>query len=424
MGQEDISTTDSCCGDPHGEPATTIEEALAAICAVIEPVNGSESVAVRSALGRILDQEVRSRIDVPAHTNSAMDGYAMRAADLPASGDASLRVLGTAWAGRPFADSVGAGTCVRIMTGAPVPDGADTVVMQEQVRTEGERIVVGAGHRPGQNVRQAGEDIRAGAVALNPGILLRPPHLGMIASLGVAEVRVRRRPRVAFFSTGDELQSVGTPLEEGQIYDSNRYTIFGMLERLGVDMVDMGVVPDSRERTEEAFRAAAAMADAIVTSGGVSVGEADYVTETLEKIGDVGFWKVAIKPGRPIAFGHVGNALFFGLPGNPVSAMVTFYQVVRPALVRLAGIEEPEPDLLVRATCRSTLRKKPGRKEFQRGKLSRDADGRYIVESTGFQGAGVLRSMAEANCFIVLPLDGGTVEPGDEVDVQPFSALC
>jgi molybdopterin molybdotransferase len=424
MPEEKQPAIDSCCADPHGAPVTTLEEALAGICARIEPVRGTESVAVRDALGRVLDEEVRSRIDVPAHTNSAMDGYAMAAGDLPESDQARLRLLGTAWAGRPFSGTVGAGECVRIMTGAPVPDGADTVVMQEQVEVDDDRVVIGSGHRPGQNVRKAGEDIRAGAIALSPGLLLRPSHLGMLASLGIAEVKVRRRPRVAFFSTGDELQSVGTPLGEGQIYDSNRYTIYGMLERLDVEIVDMGVVPDTRELIEDAFHSAASVADAIVTSGGVSVGEADYVTETIEKIGQVGFWKVAIKPGRPIAFGYVGDAMFFGLPGNPVSAMVTFYQVARPALIRLKGLTDPEPDLLVRATCRSKLRKKPGRKEFQRGKLSRDADGHYVVESTGHQGAGVLRSMAEANCFIVLPLEGETVEPGDEVDVQPFGALC
>lgn len=424
MREEKPPATDSCCADPHGAPVTTLEDALEEICARIDPVRGSETLAVRDALGRVLDEEIRSRIDVPSHTNSAMDGYAMSADELPDSGEASLQLIGTAWAGRPFDGRVGTGECVRIMTGAPVPDGADTVVMQEQVEADGDRVVIGNGHRPGQNVRKAGEDIRAGAVALSPGVLLRPSHVGMLASLGIAEVRVRRRPRVAFFSTGDELQAVGTPLGKGQIYDSNRYTIHGMLDRLDVEIVDMGVVPDDRDRIEEAFRSAAAVADAIVTSGGVSVGEADYVTETLERIGRVGFWKIAIKPGRPIAFGYVSDALFFGLPGNPVSAMVTFYQVARPALIRLKGLADPEPELLVRATCRSRLRKKPGRKEFQRGRLSRNPDGTYVVESTGFQGAGVLRSMAEANCFIVLPLEGETVEPGDEVDVQPFSALC
>ena len=424
MSEERPPATDSCCADPHGAPVTTLEQALEGICAAIEPVRGSESLAVRDALGRVLDEEIRSRIDVPSHTNSAMDGYAMSADELPESGLASLRLLGTAWAGRPFDGRVGPGECVRIMTGAPVPDGADTVVMQEQVEIDGDRVVIGSGHRPGQNVREAGEDIRAGALALSPGLLLDPSHLGMLASLGIAEVRVRRRPRVAFFSTGDELRPVGSPLGKGQIYDSNRYTIYGMLTRLDMEVHDMGVVPDERDLIEEAFRSAAAVADAIVTSGGVSVGEADFVTETLEKIGKVGFWKIAIKPGRPIAFGHVEDALFFGLPGNPVSAMVTFYQVARPALMRLRGMTEPEPDLLVRATCRSKLRKKPGRKEFQRGRLSVDGDGKYVVESTGHQGAGVLRSMAEANCFIVLPLEGGTVEPGDEVDVQPFRALC
>ncbi len=414
---------DPCSADPHGEPVLRLEDALARMLGEVVPVSGDETVLLRSGLGRVLAEDVKSAIDVPSHTNSAMDGYAVRAADLPTEGSVELTVVGTAWAGRPFAGRVGPGECARIMTGAPVPDGADTIVIQEHVSREQDRVGIGPGHRIGQHVRGAGEDIRAGHVALEAGTVLGPAHLGLLASVGVARVKVRRRPRIAFFSTGDELRDVGEPLDEGQIYDSNRYTIYGMLARLDVDIVDMGVIPDDRARIEQAFASAAGDADAVVTSGGVSVGEADYVGETLEKLGSVGFWKVAIKPGRPLAFGRVGNALFFGLPGNPVSVMATFYHLVRPALLKLKGIERHDPDVMVRAVCHSRLKKKPGRVEFQRGVLSRLADGSYAVETTGHQGAGVLRSMAEANCFIVLPLDGETVSPGDEVDVQPFSAL-
>jgi molybdopterin molybdotransferase len=296
--------------------------------------------------------------------------------------------------------------------------------MQEHVRVQDGRAWLEAGHRPGQHVRPPGEDIRRGQVALPAGIELRPAHLGLLASLGIEAVRVLRRPRVAIFSTGDELRSPGEALATGQIYDSNRYSLQGMLQRLGMEVVDLGVIRDTREDTLRAFEAAAARADAIVSSGGVSVGDADFVTETLQRHGQIGFWKVAMKPGKPIAFGHFGRACFFGLPGNPVSVMVTFYQVVRPALIALSGAQDPDPPILVRAVCTTRLRKKPGRLEFQRGVLERSASGAYSVRSTGHQGAGVLRSMGEANCFIIVPLEHGDVEPGTAVDVQPFAGLA
>jgi molybdopterin molybdotransferase len=411
------------CGG-HDDPAQTLQAALARISAEIRPVEGFETVATRDALDRVLYAPVHSTIDVPAHTNSAMDGYALDGAQLPTEGERSFRVIGTAWAGRPFHGAAGEGECVRIMTGAPLPAGADTVVMQEQVTREGAQATLGARHKPGQNVRFAGEDLKAGEIALDAGVLLRPAHLGMIASLGLSEVRVRRRPRVAFFSTGDELASIGEALGPGQIYDSNRYTLYGMLRRLGVEVIDLGVVRDRREDLEAAFLAAAAQADVVITSGGVSVGEADFVTETLDRIGEVGFWTVAIKPGRPIAFGHVAGALFFGLPGNPVSVMVTFYQLVQPALKLLQGIVAPDAPALLTAILASRLKKKPGRREFQRGVLKLGPDGSYRVEAAGRQGSGILRSMAQANCFIVLPEDCGNVEAGDEVQVQPFAGLC
>ena len=411
------------CGG-HDSAALRLEEARARMLAQIAPVEGHETVSVRDALGRVLAAEVVSTVDVPSHRNSAMDGYALAGAELPGEGEARFEVAGTSWAGRPFEGRTGPGRCVRIMTGAVVPEGADTVVMQEQVRREGGIAVIGAGHRPGDNVRPAGEDLRAGETALPAGTYLRPAQLGLIASLGVSEVRVRRRPRVAFFSTGDELRSVGEPLGEGQIYDSNRYTLHGMLTRLGVEVVDLGVVRDRPEELEAAFAGAARRADALITSGGVSVGEADFVTDTLDKLGEVGFWTVAMKPGRPIAFGRIGEAWFFGLPGNPVSVMATFYQLVQPALQRLSGIESPEPPLLLRARTAGKLKKKPGRLEFQRGVFRASPEGGYVVESTGHQGSGILRSMSEANCFIVLEQERGRVEAGEEVLVQPFQGLA
>lgn len=418
------SKTDAdCCADGHAGPALKVADALERILAEASPVSGAEKLAVRSALGRVLFADVVSRINVPPHTNSAMDGYALSGADLAAEDETCLEVIGIAAAGRPFAGAVGAGQCVRIMTGAPTPPGTDTVVMQEHVTRDGDTAILRAGQRAGQHVRQAGEDIGTGDVALHAGTLLMPAELGMLASLGVSEVSVRRRPRVAFFSTGDELMSVGEPLDVGQIYDSNRYTIYGMLTRLGVEVVDMGVVRDEQDTVEQAFEEAAGRADAIVTSGGVSVGDADYVTQTLEQTGSVSFWKVAMQPGRPFVFGRIGDALFFGLPGNPVSVMATFYQLVQPALQALAGMPNPAPPLTVTAVSAVPLRKKPGRREFQRGVLTRADDGRLLVGRAGYQGSGVLSSMSTANCFIVLPEDSGPVAEGDEVTVQPFAAF-
>lgn len=412
-----------CCADGHDGPALALEDALARILADVSPVSGAETVGVRDALGRVLDADVVSTIDVPAHTNSAMDGFALRGDDLLPDTETALDVIGTAAAGRPFRGLVAAGQCVRILTGAPLPEGADTVVMQEQVARDGDTAIIGAGQRPGQHVRRAGEDIARGDVALAAGALLMPAQLGMLASVGVGEVSVRRRPRVAFFSTGDELRSVGESLDAGQIYDSNGYTIYGMLSRAGVEVIDMGIVRDDPADIEKALSRAAAKADAIVTSGGVSVGDADYVKDTLEKTGSVGFWKVAMKPGRPLAFGRIGDALFFGLPGNPVSAMVTYYQLVQPALLALAGTPDRGQPLTVTAVLREPLRKKVGRREFQRGVLTRGADGRLYVQRAGQQGSGVLSSMNAANCFIVLPEESGPVSEGDEVTVQPFAGF-
>ncbi|HEX22637.1 MAG TPA: molybdopterin molybdenumtransferase MoeA, partial [Chromatiales bacterium] len=296
------------------------------------------------------------------------------------------------------------------------------VIMQENVTVEGERIIIGSGHKAGQNVRQAGEDLATGECVFSAGKLITPADLGMLASMGIAEVRVQRRVRVAFFSTGDELRSVGQPLGDGQIYDSNRYTLHGMLTRLGVELLDMGVIADRRDDIENAFQNAAQIADVLITSGGVSVGEADFVKETLEKIGEVNFWKIAMKPGRPLAVGRIGQCQFFGLPGNPVSAMVTFYQFVQPALQRLSGQAVPPP-LLLKARTTSKLKKAPGRIDYQRGWLETDDQGELVVQSTGQQGSGMLSSMGKANCFIVLPLESKGIEAGSVVTVQPFAGL-
>ncbi len=413
---------DPSCQDDSDPSSLSMDAAWERIRNDIQPVGGIERLSVRQALGRILAEDIRSTVDVPAHDNSAMDGYAMRGADLPSEGTVSLRLAGTALAGHPFTGTVGPGECVRIMTGAPMPADSDTVIIQEHADQADQRVHIGSGHTPGQNVRRAGEDLRLGETVFTPGTRIGPAELGVLGSLGLVEIAVRRRLRVAYFSTGDELQSAGSPLEPGQIYDSNRYTLYAVLQRLGVEATDMGVVPDTPQALEAAFRDAAEFADAIITSGGVSVGEADFVKDILDKLGEVGFWKIAMRPGRPLAFGRIGRARFFGLPGNPVSVVATWYQFVHPALRRMMGQDIARP-LSFRVRTLDRLRKRPGRTEFQRGILERLEDGELVVRTTGSQGSGILNSVSRANCFIVVPHDSGPVAAGDYVEVQPFEGV-
>jgi len=412
------------CMDGYDPDALPVDKAREVIRSFLAPITANERVAVRASLGRVLGENIVSTVNVPAHDNSAMDGWAVRGADLDPDRETVLRELGTAFAGRVFEGQVRSGECVRVMTGAVMPPGTDTVVIQEIVRAEGERVAVPPGQKTGQNRRLAGEDLALGRLVLRAGHPVRPAELGLLASLGLAEVAVRRKLRVAFFSTGDELASIGAALKEGEVYDSNRYTIYGMLARLGVDVIDMGVVRDDPAALERAFKEADATADAIVSSGGVSVGEADFTRDLLARIGEVLFWKIAMRPGRPMAFGRIGDAYFFGLPGNPVAVMVTFYEFVRDALLALAGRTDDFALPVVRVPCASALRKKPGRTEFQRGVLSRGPEGHWTVRVTGSQGAGVLRSMSEANCFIVLEHERGDVKPGDLVSVQVMDGLA
>ena len=421
MTEADITTQPSCA-DGFEIDSLTVEEARKRIGGTINAIHGIEKVALRSGLGRVLAEDVVSTIDVPSHTNSAMDGYALAGAQLPERGVRSLKVIGTAWAGQPFEATPGPEECVRIMTGAKMPEGTDTVVMQEQVDRHGESARIGADHLPGQNVRQAGEDLSAGAIAVHRGKRLTPAELGLLASLGIPEIGVTRRLRVAFFSTGDELRSVGESLKEGEIYDSNRYTLYGMLGRLGVEVLDMGVVPDTRNELRQAFQDAADNADVVITTGGVSVGVADFVKDILAELGEVNFWKIAIKPGRPLAFGKVSDAVFFGLPGNPVAVMVTFYEFVQPALRLMAGEDHFQP-ARPRVAAGSRVKKKAGRTEFVRGHLHTDEHGRVVVDKTGFQGSGVLSSMSRANCFMVLPPECAGVEAGELVEVELFEGL-
>jgi molybdopterin molybdotransferase len=407
--------------DPNSMDAT---QALQLILDQMHSLTESEIVPIRETLNRTLAADITSSINVPGHTNSAMDGYAINANDIPTEAQTELKNIGTAWAGQPYTGKINKSECVRIMTGAAMPSGTDTVVMQEHVKVDGNKIFIDHTIRAGQNVRQAGEDIPIGGQVLSKGKVLTPADLGLLASVGISETSVVKKLRVAFFSTGDELRPVGTNLEVGQIYDSNRYTLHGMLTRLGTEVIDLGVIKDDRKAVESAFIDAADKADVIITSGGVSVGEADFVKETLEKLGEVNFWKVAMKPGRPLAFGKIKNAWFFGLPGNPVSVMVTFYMFVQPALKKLAGGNYQAP-LMIEASCLTKLRKRPGRVEYQRGVLSRDSNHptHYEVVKTGAQGSGILRSMSDANCFIILPMESIGVEIGDSVQVLPFEAI-
>ncbi|MGC1439580.1 MAG: gephyrin-like molybdotransferase Glp [Burkholderiaceae bacterium] len=387
----------------------------------VQPVQAIEMVALRAALGRVLASDLLSPIDVPPHDNSAMDGFAVRADDVNADG-VRLAVIGTVMAGETFDQNLQPGQAVRIMTGAPMPTGADTVVPQELAEREGDTVTITQAHQPGQHRRLRGEDLAAGKPAIPAGKCLSPADLGLIASLGIAEVPVRRRIRVAFFSTGNELCSIGQVPQPGQVYDANRYTIFGLLQRLGVDLIDMGVIPDDPGMLENAVRTASESADAIISSGGVSVGEADFTRDIMNKLGDVRFWTIAMRPGRPMAFGRIGNAIYFGLPGNPVAVMVTFYFFARHALRRLMGAN-PLSDAYVRAIAAESFKKRPGRTEYQRGLLRFNTDGRMTVTATGSQGSGVLRSMSEANCIVVLHHDQQTVAAGGEVDCIPFDGL-
>ena len=409
------------CDDPVSS-TLSVDQAKERILESVTTIRETEELPILEALSRIMAHTIKSPINVPSHTNSAMDGYALAGEGLPLEGNKEFTIAGTVFAGTPLSFSIKTGECARIMTGGKMPKGTDTVIMQENVTRQGDIITITAGHKPGQNVRQAGEDLAIDDIVLEAGKYLGPADIGMLASIGLSSVSVFRKLRVAFFSTGDELCQVGEELGEGQIYDSNRYTIHSMLSRLNVEIMDMGIIPDQRDRIEQAFIEASSNSDVLITSGGVSVGEADYVKETLEKVGRVDFWKIAMKPGKPLAFGHLDECTFFGLPGNPVSSMVTFYQFVQPALQTIMGMNYTPP-LLLKARSLSKLKKKAGRLEYQRGVLETDENGDALVRSTGQQGSGILSSMGNANCFIILPAESAGADIGEIITVQPFAGL-
>ncbi len=408
------------CADPFGEDMISLDQALERIEARVHPVHACERLPIRECLDRVNNEAVKSPHNVPPHANSAMDGFALAVSSLQPEGITELDEIGTAYAGTPFDGSVEPGQCVRIMTGALIPEGTDAVVMQEQAEVDaGGKVRIDHDHRDGENIRQAGEDVSQGDIVIEAGVRLSPADLGVLASLGIGQLQVKRKPVVAFFSTGDELVSIGEPLEPGKIYDSNRYSLHGMLSRMAVDIIDLGVVRDEPEAMREVLEKAASQADLILSTGGVSVGEADYIKPALEEIGSTEFWKIAIKPGRPLTLGQIGASIFMGLPGNPVAVMVTFSQFVVPTIEVMSGASLKRPALF-KATALDSLRKKPGRYEFQRGIATLDEQGEWQVGKTGKQGSGILTSMSRANCFIVLPDEVDGVEPGDEVKIQFF----
>lgn len=424
MNKKNISelVSGASCMDDYDPNSMPVVQARRHIRNYLEPVRETEQVPLRESLGRVLAKDIISPSNVPNHDNSAMDGYAFNADDLQAD-ETRLEIIGAAYAGKPFSGAAGRGQCVRIMTGAVMPPGTDTVIMQEKVEVSGNHIRFTEQPKRHMNKRNAGEDLKLGQVVLPAGRMMRAADLGLVASLGIGEVEVFRRLRVAFFSTGDELASIGQPLAPGQVYDSNRYSLYGMLARMGVEIIDMGIVRDDPELLEQTLLQASASVDVIITSGGVSVGEADYMKQLLEKLGQVVFWKIAMKPGRPLAYGKVGNSHYFGLPGNPVAVMVTFYQFVREALLVLMGQPDPAPLAMFDVTTMDDIRKLPGRTEFQRGILFMDSDGKWKVRPTGNQGSGILRSMSEANCFIVLNDTVGNVPAGSTVQVQVMEGI-
>lgn len=412
----------SCCSAPGLMP---LEQAIEQMLNAVDGINHQETCVLGSSLGRVLAEDIQSQINVPGYDNSAMDGYALRAGDLAdLESNDQLTLIGKSFAGEPFTGEVEAGQCVRIMTGAKMPVGADSVIMQEQTEVvDDATIKFQKNCKQGNNIRRAGEDIPQGEVVFQKGHQISPADIGLLASIGIYHIPVYRPLKVAIFSTGDELRIPGQPLGDGCIYDSNRFVIEAMLKRLHVEIHNLGIIPDQPDRLRETFTSASKNCDVIISSGGVSVGEADYTKDILDELGRINFWKVAIKPGKPFAFGYIENAVFFGLPGNPVSATVTFHQLAMPAMQKMMGIEDAEAATSLQASTQFNLKKQPGRTDFQRGTVSTNADGELIVADSGNQGSGVLSSIAKSNAYIKLPKDQGKVEAGEQVEVILFDSI-
>jgi molybdopterin molybdotransferase len=402
--------------------SVTLVQAVTQILASIPNPEHSRKIKLRKSLGRVLADDIIASADVPNHTNSAMDGYAFNSADLNSNGLCELRVIGIAYAGKPFSGRTNKGEAVKIMTGAVMPTHTNTVMMQEYAEVENDFMRTSKAAKHGQNVRQAGEDIRKGSVVIKAGRRIAAADLGLLASLGFDKVRVFRKPRVAYFSNGDEVRQVGETLRHGELYDSNRHTLFAMLKSAGAKGIDMGVVGDDYDAIKKVIQKGNKKADMVITSAGASVGEADYIYDILAELGKVNIWKIAIKPGRPLVFGVLKDSVFFGLPGNPVSVMTSFASCVQPAIRKMSGQNESSP-IQLRANVTSDVRKRPGRSELQRAFAYNDEAGDLCVDVRKYQGSGVLSSMAEGNCFVSLPIESSGAGKGDFVDIVLFSEL-
>jgi molybdopterin molybdotransferase len=407
----------ACDISPLNNPMLPFEDAKSLMLNGIYSVTEIESLGLGSCLGRIMAIDIKSPLDMPPFDNSAMDGYALRVDDL--QHQTTLNIIGTALAGVPFESVINVGECVRIMTGAQLPQGCDSVVMQELVEVDGKRVSFKQEVKKGQCVRTCGNEFKRGEVVLKRGEAISARHIALIASLGLATVNVFKKINVAIFSTGDELIALGQPLQAGQIYDSNRFSLIAQLQKMNISVTDYGVIKDDPQLIKAAFEKANLHADVVITSGGVSVGEADFTKDILQQLGEIDFWKIAMKPGKPIAFGRLSQSLFFGLPGNPVSAMVTFYQLAKPALHKLSGRTIAEP-LRLLATATNDLRKSVGRLEFQRGFATTDDKGQLYVSTKSGQGSGMVGSMCHANCFIVLPQEQANITSGEQVMIEFF----
>ncbi len=399
------------------------DDALPKLLAQVTPLSRTETRGISDALEYVLAEDIKSAINLPPFDNSAMDGYAFRFAELDEnSTTARFQLAGSAFAGQPFTGEIPRSGCVRVMTGAPVPAGLDTVQMRELTRADGETVSIDAPEKIGANVRKLGEEARTGQVILRKGTQIGAAELGVLATLGITEIQVFSKVKAAFFSTGDELRPVGAELKQGQIYDSNRYSIQGLLTRARVEWIDLGIIEDKPRAIKQAFLTAAEQADLVLTSGGVSVGDADYVRQVLNQIGEITLWRLAMKPGKPFIMGKIGKAVFCGLPGNPVSSMVTFYQLVQPIIRKMKNLPAHTP-LRVSARLTHDIRREAGRVEYQRGILSSDARGELEVMTTGAQGSGMLTSMSRANCFIHIAVDQADIAAGDTVVVEPFAGV-
>ena len=411
------------CDDIYETGLISVEQALAHILKVTQTIEDYQQIAIEQGKGRCLKQAIRAGFNVPSHNNSAVDGYAILDETISKQGKIKLKIAGKSFAGKPYQGEIVTGQCIRIMTGAVIPEGMRTVIMQEHVHLEGDFIYLDATHKLGQNVRLAGEDLLEGEIVLKAGKQLTPPDIGLLASLGIAEINVKRKLRIAIASSGDEVFSLGEQRSSTGLYDSNRYSLLAALTRPDIETIDLGIVADDPQCLLTTFQEIANNVDLIISTGGVSVGDADYTKLALQTTGTVDFWKIAIKPGRPLAFGHINNTAFFGLPGNPVAVMVTFYQFVIPALEKMLGIKDQPIRPIFKARALENIRKRSGRIEMQRGILKQDSQGDWVVKTAGKQGSGILYSMSLANAFIILEHERGAVSEGEFVNVQAFSGL-